>query len=384
MRRFPLAHRAAAFLIAAVAPLTLAQALATTHPTSRPTSITAPATRPTVVAAAATTRAATRPASTRPAPLASSRPVAAIKSVPETVADLRALQARVQAVVAKVAPAVVGLRVGAGQGSGVIISDDGYVLTAGHVASAPGRDVAVLLPSGKSLRAKALGVNYGVDSGLVKINDPNPESKDGKFPVAELGTSATLKRGDYVVVLGHPGGYKASRPAPLRLGRVVGDTRGTFIRTDGTLVGGDSGGPLFDLDGRVIGIHSRIGTSLTDNMHVPVDTYRDTWTRLASGDAWNIPTIGRPGSPYLGLQVDPESPECKIGEIFPNSPALTAGLRAGDVITVFDRQKVANFGELLLHLNKRKAGDEVPVEVLRNNQTVKVKLTIGKRPTQGR
>src|SRR3954451_12981381 len=101
-----------------------------------------PATRP------ATTPAAPPPATnTRPAPVyrAATQPAKPLKLVPETADDLRALQAEVKDVVARVAPAVVGLRVGGGQGSGVIISEDGFVLTAGHVCSAPDRDVVIML-----------------------------------------------------------------------------------------------------------------------------------------------------------------------------------------------------------------------------------------------
>ena len=300
-----------------------------------------------------------------------------VKPVPENLRDLRALQTQVQAVVAKVAPAVVGLRI-RGQGSGVIISEDGYVLTAGHVVGAPGRDVQIILGNGRFVRGKSLGVNYGVDSGLVKITDDPPEG--GKWPFVEMGRSFTLQRGQWCVALGHPGGYKFGRTPPLRLGRIL-DVRGSFVRTDCTLVGGDSGGPLFDLDGRVIAIHSRIGNSLNDNMHVPVDTYRGTWDRLASGDAWGYRLGGRPGSPYLGFEVDPDAPDCRIGELYPASPVGAAGLRKGDVIVKFGGQSVANTGELALMLGGRKVGDEVPIEARRDGQTIKVKVTIGRWPT---
>lgn len=321
-----------------------------------------------------TTAPVTAPATTNP-----SKP-APFKATLDNVDDLRALQARVKTVLAKVAPAVVGLRVGGGQGSGVIISGDGYVLTAGHVASAPGRDVAVILADGRIVRGKTLGVNYGVDSGLVKITDKPP--RDSNWPSADLGNSAQLQKGGWCVALGHPGGYKAGRTPPLRLGRIL-DTRGAFVRTDCTLVGGDSGGPLFDLDGRVIGIHSRIGQTLNDNMHVPVDTYRDTWARLAKGEAWGANFLGtRAGAPYLGLQVDGEAPDCRVGEVFPNGPAEAAGLKQGDVIATFAGQKVVNFGELQLLLAKQKPGDEVPVEIKRDGEKVKLKVTIGKRPRE--
>lgn len=325
----------------------------------------------------------TKPASaTRPAqvtrPGSANRAGALLKDSPENLADLRALQARVEAVVSRVAPSVVGLRVGAGQGSGVIISEDGYVLTAGHVASAPGRDVGIVLGNGKVVKGKSLGINYEADSGLVKISDPPPDG--GKWPFVEMGKSNDLKKGQWCIVLGHPGGFKNGRTPPLRLGRVL-DTRGKFIRTDCTLVGGDSGGPLFDLDGNVIGIHSRIGNSLYDNMHVPVDSFGDTWDRLAASEAWGqLALNSRPGAPYLGLDPEDGAPDCRIGDIYPNTPAESAGLHTGDLITSFDGQKVANFGELMLKLGGRKVGDEVRIEVKRNDETLKLRITIGRRP----
>jgi serine protease Do len=302
----------------------------------------------------------------------------ALKHVPENLSDLRALQARVQEVVRRVSPAVVGLRVG-GQGSGVLISDDGYILTAGHVASAPGRDVTVILSNGKFARAKSLGVNYGMDSGLIKIIEKPPE---GGWPYVEMGRSGSLQRGQWCIVMGHPGGFKFGRTPPVRLGHVL-DTRANGIRTDCTLVGGDSGGPLFDLDGKVIGINSRIGNSLNDNMHVPIDAFHESWDRLVDGEAWGQTFfVSRPGGPYLGFQVDRDAADARVGEIYPESPAQKIGLKKGDVITKFGGQPIANSGELLLYLARQRPGDEVPVEVRRGDaEFLKLRITVGKRPT---
>src|SRR5436190_4206371 len=175
-------------------------------------------TRPaTTRSVAATTRPTTRPILTGKA-LAATRPPTPVKAQPETVSDLRGLQAQVESVATAVSPAVVGLRVGGGQGSGVIITADGYILTAGHVISAPGRDVTVLLVSGKSVKAKSLGVNFGADSGLAKIVDSETPPNGTGWPFVEMGRSGQLKRGDWCVTLGHPGGYKTGRTPPLRLG----------------------------------------------------------------------------------------------------------------------------------------------------------------------
>lgn len=219
-----------------------------------------------------------------------------LKIVPENVEDLRAIEKRVQAVVAKVTPAVVGVRVGAAQGSGVIIDKDGTVLTAGHVSGQPGRDAQIILPDGRKLKAKTLGQNKGIDSGMLKITD------EGAWPAVELGKSAEVKPGQWVVAIGHPGGYRSNRTPVVRVGRVLTANK-LLIRTDCTLVGGDSGGPLFDMEGRVIGIHSRIGGAITENVHVPVDTYRETYAKLAKGESWGG---------FLGQQVVVQTPGGKV------------------------------------------------------------------------
>lgn len=310
-------------------------------------------------------------------PTPTTRPVL-LKPTPDTVADLRALQAQVEAIVTKVTPAVVGLRVERGQGSGVIISDDGYVLTAGHVASKPNIDVRVVLADGKTVRGKTLGVNHAIDSGLIKISDPPPGG--GKWPFVEMGISGALHKAQWCIALGHPGGFKLGRTAPLRLGRIL-DTRGTFIRTDCTLVGGDSGGPLFDMDGKVIGIHSRIGSTVNDNMHVPVDTFRDTWERLAKAEEWGEPMFASRARPYLGVEEgDNTTPNCRIGDVYPDSPAQRAGMKPGDVITSFDGKKIESFDDLTRQLVPHKPGDEVVVQIMRDDKSMTFTVVIARRP----
>ena len=208
-----------------------------------------------------------------------------LHAAPDNIDDLRGIEKHVERVIERVNPAVVGVLVGPGQGSGVIISEDGYVLTAGHVSGKPNQDATVILPSGERLKAKTLGQNKGIDSGMVKIV-PGDNDKDRKFPFLEMGKSVDLKSGQWVLAIGHPGGFRKNRTPVVRVGRILA-ANPFLIRTDCALVGGDSGGPLFDMQGRVIGIHSRIGgKEITENVHVPVDTYRQTWDRLAKGESW--------------------------------------------------------------------------------------------------
>src|SRR5438093_1236313 len=125
----------------------------------------------------------------KPIPL----PPALTKAFPEGPDDLRAIEKHVQEVLKKVMPAVVGIRVGAAAGSGVIISKDGHVLTAGHVSGEPGRELHVILPSGRAVKARALGRNTGIDSGLIKITEP------GEWPHVELGHSKDVRQAHWVV-----------------------------------------------------------------------------------------------------------------------------------------------------------------------------------------
>jgi S1-C subfamily serine protease len=186
--------------------------------------------------------------------------------------DLKAIQARVKKVLEKVAPSVVGVQLGDLQGSGVIVQDR-YVLTAAHVGGRPGFKCVLVLPDGRRLNGMTVGWQRDEDVGLIEILDK------GKWPSVEMGESAGLQEGQWVLSLGHPGGYKPGRPPVVRLGRVLG-ADDSLIRTDCTLWHGDSGGPLFDLDGKVVGIHSSIGSAIDNNNHVPIDAFRDAWDLL--------------------------------------------------------------------------------------------------------
>jgi serine protease Do len=305
-----------------------------------------------------------------PAPARVERlPAPLVKSMPENREDLRAIEAQVKRVLARVMPATVGLRLGSVAGSGVLVSEDGYVLTAGHVAGKPGRTVVVILPDGKRVKGETLGVNRAIDSGLVKITEK------GKWPFCEMGDSSELTKGQWCIAVGHPEGYQPGRTAPVRFGRVLNlpSQGNTFIRTDCFLKGGDSGGPLFDLGGKVIAIHSRISMPLTTNLHVPVDTYRDTWERLVKGEAWGG------GSAYLGIEYEAADEGCRVVKVVPRSPAARYGLKEDDVITTFAGLKLTDSDDLMNALRRREPGDMVQVKVLRGDRVVTLQVELGER-----
>lgn len=178
------------------------------------------------------------------------------KEAPETVADLLAIQKQVQKVLPKCMAATVTLQMGGSSGSGVVVNKEGLVLTAGHVSGKPGRAVKIILADGRELKGKALGMNGKTDSGLVQITDP---PKD--LPVIEYDKSKEELPGigQWCIAVGNPGGLDKDRGAVVRVGRIISATKDT-LRTDCMLLGGDSGGPLFDFNGVVIGIHSRISS----------------------------------------------------------------------------------------------------------------------------
>jgi serine protease Do len=304
---------------------------------------------------------AARPVGLRAADADLKIPPVFTKAVPESVEDLKAIQDHVKTVLAKVMPATVNVRIGMGQGSGVIVTEDGYVLTAGHVSGIPGREVELTFGDGRKVKGKTLGLNRGIDTGLIKI------TTEGKWPHVGMGKSGELKKGQWCIAVGHPGGYKPGRTPVVRVGRVL-DMGRAVIRTDCALVGGDSGGPLFDMSGNVIGIHSKILGAMTANIHVPVDAYRDGWTALTLNE------------PYMGVQGDTEGGRCKIQYVSPGSPAEKAGVKIDDIVLRFGDRKINAYEELRAQIQRRRPGDQVVIEVERGDTTVTLKLVVGKRP----
>ncbi|HJZ89698.1 MAG TPA: trypsin-like peptidase domain-containing protein [Gemmataceae bacterium] len=292
-------------------------------------------------------------------------PAAVSKAAPESIDDLKAFQEQTRAVLDKVIPATVCLRVGQASGSGVIVSKDGLILTAGHVSGEPGKKIKVVLHDGKTVEGETLGFGPAIDSGMVKITG------GGEWPYVEVGAAKDLKPGQWVIATGHPGGYKKGRSPVVRVGR-VGLRSDTVVQTDCTLVGGDSGGPLFDMTGKVVGIHSRIGMPIVANIHVPSDTYKETWDDLVKGEIVGV-------SPYFGVTQDDMAKDCKLAAVTPRSPAADAGLKAGDVITKFAGKDVASYDDMVKVLQAQKPLAQVPVEVLRGDEVKELKVKIGWR-----
>lgn len=288
---------------------------------------------------------------------------------PASLDDLRTMEQHQRQLCAKVVDCTVGIVIGSSHGSGVIISADGYVLTAAHVVGAPHRRATLILPNGTSVSGRSLGVYRTLDAGLMKID------RGGPWPYAEFAKADEVKVGQWCLATGHPGGFEEGRSPVVRIGRVLLKDK-LAITTDCTLVGGDSGGPLFDMEGRVIGVNSRIGRFLTTNMHVPIGAYVEVWDRLVAGEAWgNLPGRGS----YLGVQGEPNSKDAKISLVFPGGPAEKAGIQVGDVIVKFNSKSVSDFASLQTCVSDSQPGEKVTIELLRGTQRVQVNLEIGER-----
>ncbi len=293
-------------------------------------------------------------------------------------------QQRLYSALEKVRPALVAVLDGRGAGSGVVVSGDGLVLTASHVVDSPrgGRrfPLQVRFSDGKGYRAEILGMDRSVDSALLRITE---SPKDGEeFPYVELGQSSELERGDWCFALGHPGGFRQTRPAPVRLGRVLSVGHRTVV-SDCAIVLGDSGGPLFDMSGNVIGIHSMITEVIVENRHVAIDCYHRDWERLKSGERWGklySHDNGLSISDFVGINVRWRSFTPEVFRVQRGSPADSAGIRTGDILVSINDEPFADQLGLSNLINHLDADQRVDVVVDRNGREIHLKMKTGDRP----
>ncbi len=309
-------------------------------------------------------------------------PGAGLLSASEPVHDLKDLanlESKVESVSAKVMPATVALlseKTGS-SGSGVITTADGLILTAAHVVQGA-EELQVVFPDGKQVPGKVLGANYSKDIAMVQIVGKGP------WPYAAMGASKSLGAGDWVIALGHSAGFNAARTPPVRFGRVVSKGPGNFLTTDCTLIGGDSGGPLFDLNGKIVGINSSIGVSLTNNNHAGIDGFKEDWDRIRAGEAWgrlSMNPFANPEMPVLGIIMGrPRGVRgVPVEGVVPKSPSAAAGVRVGDVIQALNGSEVRDANKLLQVLAKQQPGNTVKLGILRDGKTLDVDVVLARR-----
>jgi serine protease Do len=287
----------------------------------------------------------------------------------------------------------------AGVGSGVIYDDQGHILTNNHVI-AGAQQLTVALPDGKTYPATLVGADPLTDLAVLKIDGQN-------LPVASFGDSSQLQVGDWVVAIGNalalPGGPTVSAGVVSALGRTVqepGDTnssQGPFlfdvVQTDAPINPGNSGGPLVDLQGKVIGINTLVAGQAEPGVQAQGIGFAIS-IAAAKPIADQLVATGQATHPYIGVQQIPLNPviasrlgsDAKNGVVVvavgQGTPAAAAGLQSRDIITAIDNTQVTDDSVFSKIINSHKPGDTLDLTVVRGAQTLHVKATLAKRPTQ--
>ena len=288
----------------------------------------------------------------------------------KTKKDLYAIQYRLQELLPKAKKGLVAIEANDGAGSGVIISPEGLILTAAHVIGKTGKKMKVRFANGKRASAISLGGSELSDAGMLKIID------EGPWPFVDMAKNQSSEIGDWCFGLGHPGGFDAKRGIVVRIGRIIGKKDET-MQTDSRLLGGDSGGPLFDFQGKVIAIHSRISQKPDQNFHVPIESFQANWDFFKNQDLLTFNEIEKGG--FLGVACEEEEDGLLVKSIVPNSAAAEAGLQAGDVLVKIDDQWVNNREKLTILISSKKPNEEVSIEYKRENTTNRIQLKLGIR-----
>ena len=274
------------------------------------------------------------------------------------------LQGDIQDTINSVQPAVVAIRGSRSAFSGVIVSSDGHVLSAGHAVK-PGSRYQVILPDGRRFRARGKGSNPKADCALVQITD---EVTD--LPFVQMGESSNLVANQPCIGISFPGGQGTREQPAVRFGRIVRRARsGGMLQSTALMEPGDSGGALFDMDGRVIGIHSRIGRSMSQNFEVPIDVYKNFWNELNA----EITFTGN-SRLILGIEARERADQSGITveNVLEDSVAEKTGIQVDDVITVINGDKTGSLKELRAALAKaaEKRLDKFPLKVKRQEEVL--------------
>ncbi len=276
----------------------------------------------------------------------------------------------------------------AGTGSGVIIAPDGYILTNSHVVQGATR-LEVTLADGRSFPARLIGADPATDLAVVQIDASG-------LPVAELGDSDKLRVGQLVIAIGNPFGFQTTVTAGVvsALGRSLRGQSGRLIdnviQTDAALNPGNSGGPLVDSKGRVVGINTAVIAGAQGiAFAVPANT--------ASWVAGLLIREGRVRRAYLGIAGEPRSlhPSLRreyrldratgvgVVHVVPGSPAERAGIRPGDTIIALDGSPISSADDLQRLLSRLPLDAEVRVGLLRGGQRLELATRLTAPPEEG-
>ena len=189
----------------------------------------------------------------------------------------------------------------------------------------------------------------------------------------------SVSLGDWCFGLGHPGGFDQERGIVVRIGRVIGNKNET-MQTDSRLLGGDSGGPLFDFDGRVIAIHSRISKKPDENFHVPIESFLANWEFFQNSKLFTLAQMEKGG--FLGVACKETEKGVVVVEAIEGTVAEKSGLRPNDLILAVDGENIDNREELTILLATKNPSDEIKLEYEREGSAQSLKIKLGERPEE--
>jgi S1-C subfamily serine protease len=267
---------------------------------------------------------------------------------------------------------------GTATGSGWVLDGEGHIVTNQHVVDGAD-EVTVKFHDGSEIQADVVGTDPSSDVALLKLNEV-PED----LQPLERGSSESLRIGDPVVAIGSPFGLEGTVTAGIvsaknrQLQAPNSYTIDGAIQTDAALNHGNSGGPLLDFDGRVVGMNSQIASESGGNVGigyaVPIETIERVVEQLKSG--------GSVDYAYLGVQLgDAQGGGAQIGEVRSGAPADDAGLEAGDVVTKLDGDEISDGDALRAAIAAQKPGDKVELTIERDGETQTITVTLGTRPS---
>ena len=268
-------------------------------------------------------------------------------------------------------------------GSAFFISKDGYLLTNRHVIDDASR-ITITLNDRRELDATLVGSDERTDIALLKVNGAS-------FPELKIGDSNQLKVGEPVLAIGSPFGFDYSASAGIvsaKSRNMSGETSVPFIQTDAALNPGNSGGPLFNQRGEVVGVNSRIfsgtGGYMGLSFSIPIDVAMDVVQQLK--------TSGKVTRSYLGVMLQdidrnladayklPKPEGSLINQVSPKSPAEKAGLKSGDVILKLDGNSISRTSDLIYRLNRIAPNQTIQLEVLRDDKIRTISATLSVAP----
>jgi serine protease Do len=266
-------------------------------------------------------------------------------------------------------------------GSGFVISADGYIVTNNHVIEGAD-DIEIDFFNGKRLRAKLVGTDLKTDIALLKVDSETP------LPFVTFGDSDVMRVGDWVVAMGNPlgQGFSVSAGIVSARKRELSGTYDDFIQTDAAINRGNSGGPLFNTDGQVIGVNTAILSPNGGSIGIGFSMASNVVSKVVG----QLKEFGETRRGWLGVRIQDVTPdvaeaigltEAKGALItdVPDGPAKDAGLLAGDVITSFDGAEVADTRALVRRVADAPIGEAVSVVVMRDGKTQNLSIKLGRR-----